>query len=312
MKKAIEETKDRKNSSEEYRRIYTEMMQRMKNLFSQGYTLLTIVGVVWSLAATTLGMFLENGMITFSGESALLSLGLSLVIVILFGLPAIIAFPFAVKHHDNLRAVASLSAYAKAFYEVPAISGESIEEDFCSWETLHCDAGLSRTRFFSSEYIIATLLSIFLSLFFFGVAIFNIIDTKLLQSNPLAIIGFFILAVIYEAVVIFLTVHIFRYSRIIIYIRLYSEQYLDVYLKEAVEIKRATQKQVDDYLEYYDKVSKRDSELSRNLKHEMKILKARIKLEKIQIRSQQNKNKKENKQQAYIEYLKKLKELNQL
>ena len=99
------------------------------------------------------------------------------------------------------------------------------------------------------------------------------------------------LAVIYEAVVIFLTVHIFRYSRTVIYMRLYSEQYLDVYLKEAVEIKRATQKQVDDYLKYYDEVSKRDSQLSRRLKREMKDLKARIKLEKIQIRSQQNKTK---------------------
>ena len=78
----------------------------MNSLFSQGYTLLTIVGVVWSLAATALGILFQKEMLDFSAGNLFFALGLNFVIIVLFGLPALIAFAFSVKHHDNLRAAA--------------------------------------------------------------------------------------------------------------------------------------------------------------------------------------------------------------
>lgn len=282
MKKAIA-IKRNMVGSEEYCRIYTELMQRLKDLFSQGYMLLTVVGVIWSLAATSLGMFLKAELITLSGDFVLLSVGFSLVIVVLFGLPAILAFPFAVKHHDNLRAVASLSAYVKAFYEAPSMSASAENKDgFLGWETLHCDAGLSRTRFFNFEYIISSLISDFLSLSFGIVTVVNIIKANLVYEHTVISVVFFTLALVYEAVVIFLTVHIFRYSRTIFYARLYSEQYLEIYLKEAMETKRISEKQAEAYTEYYKSVLHRDNDLSRILEYDKKILKKRMKKENVE------------------------------
>lgn len=97
----------------EYERLNTEMMQRMKNLFSQGFTLLTVVGVMWTLASTVCFKCFDN---PFTSENFPLTLGYFFITILLFGIPGLFTFPFSVKHHDNLRAVASISAYIKVCF----------------------------------------------------------------------------------------------------------------------------------------------------------------------------------------------------
>lgn len=270
-----------KVSNEEYRRIYTELLQRIKSLFTQGYALLTVTGVVWTLAATILGVLFENKILDVSTENTVFSLGLNFVVIILFGLPTLLAFPFSVKHHDNLRAVASLSAYTKVFYELPLIVTASDEEkDFCYWETLHCESGLSRARCFNFEYIIATLLSDFLSISFCGILVFHILENDLLKNHFVPTILFLCFAAIYEIIAIIITVHVFRYGHNVIYIRLYSETYLNEYLDRAIDIGHISPTQKSDYIKHYEGFLKKDKKITENFKASFKKLKAKMKEEK--------------------------------
>ena len=135
----------------EYIRLHDELFKRMEWLFSQGYTLVSMVAVFWSITLSVLGTFLTNRL----PSSSPFVFFIPLLVVFLVGLPAILVFPFSVKYQDSLRTVVSLAAYLRVFYELPSMlkkktyeknrNGEK-QHAIYAWETLHCDTHFERTR----------------------------------------------------------------------------------------------------------------------------------------------------------------------
>lgn len=268
------------DGKDEYGRINDELLDRIRSLFSQGHTFLALVGAIWTIAAATWGVIFQNITTAFSKENILWGLVFNFFVMFLFGLPSLLSFPFSIKHHDNLRAVVSLSAYIKVFYEAPAIfpaNEDSPRKRLLAWESLHCDAKLSKTRFFHSEYIIATLGADIIAFLCSIVSLCNLISFEAFQKHLLASIVFVVVSVLYIAIIIFLTVHVWRYSRVILYMKLYGSEYVNSYLRKAVAIKHITPEQADRYANFTRNQSMDDDiltlKLNKKLKTRHRILK---------------------------------------
>ncbi len=227
--------KGKRHQKEELKRVNQELLERMERLFSNSLLLLSIVIALWALTATLLAGYFEN---YNASKAATLIVGM--LAVVLFGLPTLLLFPFSVKLHDNIRSVASLSAYIKVFFELPSLLDKEKKQDgnLYLWETLHCDATIPQAKFFSVEYVIIALLSPFLAsicagLFFFLTEAW----TELLVWRW----AFIISAVFYVILLGIMTGFVMKNARTRRHGQLYAAQYLEEYLKRAVimgEIKK--------------------------------------------------------------------------
>ena len=225
-------------NEEEYKRIYAENLQRIKSLFSQGYSLLTVICAIWTLTVSVCLSLAEKQVIDLGNGSTSFYI---IALMFLLGLPIFISFPLSVRQHDNLRAICSLSAYTKVFFEMPSIVRK--EKCLFAWETAHCDSKLSKTTFFNFEYILIVIVSNLFTLICGFLSIVNSIFSK----NITLMIVTFVAVTLFQFLLIFLSVSICKNAKTKHHIDDYSKKYLNIYLELASELGFATEEEIKGY-----------------------------------------------------------------
>lgn len=261
----------------EYVRLNNELTSRMDKFFSQGYTLVSIIAVIWSL---TLGGAVAwvsglNNIKDFGGCYAVFAstVILGIVFTLLFGIPIFLVSPFAVKNHDHFRAVSSLSAYIKVFFEYPSIALDLKSEKHDShtdgrgqkiaWELNHREAKVAKfADHFNSEYLYVSSFSLLLS-FISAVCFiaYAAINYKALEKGVLSGIGIsaiIIVCFVYIVILIKYFYRVYEISDIGKHIQIYPDEYFIAYLHQAVEIGFYTLQDRNNCIVYYDKLAQQD------------------------------------------------------
>lgn len=269
------DNKDSKFSLYEYERLNNELLERMRGIFTHGFTLISMVGLLWTITATLMSNFHSQESTNGFDEAQLIFAGL---IVFLFGVPVVVLYPFSVKYRDNLRVISSLSAYIKVFYEFPMLLGKydhiMIDENnnkipFKSrmgWESTHCSAKYGIKRLFGFEYGCAAIVSSILSLLSF-------IHFYTLTKFSYEYIAFFVCSLIYLIFLTFVTVIICFNSRTTKPLNDYSEEYFLLYLSEAEKTNLMSNDEVRYCIKHQIINIVRDTCVSENLSSRKKSIK---------------------------------------
>ena len=251
----------------EYNRLNNELLERMRGIFTHGFTLISMVGLLWTITATLITRLSidsqsNSGYIIFAG-----------LIVFLFGAPVVVLYPFSVKHQDNLRLISNIGAYTKVFFEYPRLlgkfdykstaTGNLIKQPRMSWESIHCGAKYGIKRLFSFEYGASSIISIILSaisLWYFS----------LVGKSICGRIWFLILGSLYLIFLMVLTVLICLNSRTSSPLENYSREYFLVYLAEAEKSNYLSAEETDFCIRHQRYILRRDEIVKQNFSKKSK------------------------------------------
>ena len=154
------------SNEKDYLRIKDEIMLRINLAYTQGHSVLNIVLVVIAVCATLLVFVFGEKEKSIFSHGVLAESLFAFIVALLFSLPIFIALPSSIKYNDNLRAMISLCAFYKAFYEMPRYIKVKKNKKCYSmfWETVHCNAVIPHAKFISIEYFAVSFVMIICSL----------------------------------------------------------------------------------------------------------------------------------------------------
>lgn len=256
--------------SDEYHRVNDELLERMRGIFTHGFSLITMVGLLWTITATLMSNF-DFARLLGEKSQTFLFAGL---IIFLLGTPVVILYPFSVKYRDNLRVISNLGAYTKVFFEYPFLlkkieTKTETQSPMMAWETLHCGAKYGIKKMFGFEYLAAAIIS----------DILVIISCSYFLSIKWNTY-FFIFSIIYFVLLVFITIIIALNSRTTHPLESYGKEYFLVYLAEAVRWGFLSEKEAEFCKNHQIDEIRRDIMVSKKLKN--KKFKSRDKFQKTQ------------------------------
>lgn len=155
-------------SENEYISIRAELIERIRLLNSQSFTVLATIISFWA-TGFTFKMALMSKNISFSGitEKNIMIFLSTLVFLI----PLFLFIPLSVKSGENLTQIASLSAYIRVFYDYPVCPDKKNK----NWETsnnllsnsnVDKKASSKFMRFYNGEYTVLSFISFIIYLIF--------------------------------------------------------------------------------------------------------------------------------------------------
>lgn len=236
-----------KFSENEYLSIRSELIDRIKMMYSQDYTALIAILSTWTVGITfKITVFSNN----FHIQDGLEDILLRFLSTIIFIIPIIFFMPLAIKSGENLIQIASLSSYIRVFYDYPI----KVETKNKNWETsnnLLSNANVNRKnsnpliKFFNGEYTILSLLSFTLLLTFSFLDITNLFrhydNHKIGKYTVLNIILLYIFIIILALAII---ITIYKSSNIKNTLMKYTVYYTNGYINRAHELGLITDQQL--------------------------------------------------------------------
>ncbi len=249
-------------NSEEYRKVCQECLARIDKVFSNGFTIVTMITVILTFALSAfINLIISsvwNEIIKSNGLTVLL---LGLLHMLLFALPIIIILPFSAKFEDNFKAILSTSAYIRVFYELPSIVSRAKDNNqnlLFAWETVHSDSKLSKVRIASLEYLVLSIASLL-----FSVAIGIYYSVVLFNSCRICFLFFVSIVVLIIALMIIVVSFIQRKTSTEKLINKHYDAYFNMYLKVAEMLQVMDGEDVDMALDYIFKIKELDDEITR-------------------------------------------------
>lgn len=268
-------SKKRIMSDLEYERVNQENQKRIEMVFSQGYTLVSMVAVFWSFTVTALGFTFEKTYVYTVSENMWQLFLIGSFMTILFAVPAFLILPFSVKYHDNLRGICSLCTYLRVFYDLPSLLGKKVRTDtdgkkyqvVTAWETIHCEVKIPNTKLFSLEYKIIAILALCLSAAM-GIAILTLLSNAVfnkqnftLKYNNIWLLLFFVLFIVLIVLEIISLTKVTKYSESDNSLAAYTQIYLQKYLRDAVDLGIITEDDYNNYCQWVGEMAERDDAL---------------------------------------------------
>lgn len=267
-------SKKRIMSDLEYERVNQENQKRIEMVFSQGYTLVSMVAVFWSFTVTALGFTFEKTYVYTVSENMWQLFLIGSFMTTLFAVPAFLIVPFSVKYHDNLRGICSLCTYIRVFYDLPSLLGkrEKIIKDkndltstkyhvVTAWETIHCEVSIPNKKLFSIEYKIIAILALCLSLAM-GIAVIILLSKAICyQINIIWLIIFLILFITLFGFETNSLKNVLKYSESDNSLAAYTQVYLQKYLQDAVDLGIITEDDYNNYCQWVREMAERDKGL---------------------------------------------------
>ncbi|MBQ9071387.1 MAG: hypothetical protein IJY23_08600 [Clostridia bacterium] len=255
-------TLDNKNctfSDEEYKRLNNELLERMRGIFTHGFSIISMVGLLWTITATLIANYnLKDNLC--GSDATFFFAGL---VVFLFGAPSFVLYPFSVKYRDNLRVIANLSSYIKVFFEYPLLLGKhdtnGKNAPRMSWETMHCGAKYGVKKLFGFEYGAAAIVSDIL-------AALSFIYILSLGRDTNGFIAFLVFGIVYLIFLTYTTIMVCLNSRSTEPLFTYNKEYFLVYLSEATESGFLSKDEAIFCIKNQIKTLMRDSYVSNNLR----------------------------------------------
>ncbi len=248
-------------NAEEYRKVYQECLARIDKVFSNGFTIVTMITVILTFTLSSfLGLITSDAWCNTVASNTLVMLLFAFLHLFLFALPVVIIFPFSAKFEDNLKAVLSTSAYLRAFYELPSIVARAKNGQECrlyAWETVHFDPKLSKARITSSEYLVLSIASLV-----FAVAISLYYSLALFNNSNICGAVFSLLAILIVTAMIVAICCIRHKTSARIIVNKYYDIYFSTYLDEALMLHVINEEEKVWILDYISRINKRDEKHS--------------------------------------------------
>lgn len=247
---------NRNFDGEEYKTLRSEMEVRLTNIYNNGFTLVSVLLVFFSITLVFVAKILEIAMDENSifGKAIAVDLAVILAISAFCAFPAFLTYAYSEKHYDNLRQICSIACYQKVFYEYPLLLNK--QKPAIAWETFHADPNVSKAKWVGAEYVILSVMSLFLtSILGFALSLCCCIMSKqfFYEANLAGSIVFIcIFLALLSALIIVLCILIKKTrqntqtDRIIGEI---NEQYMDDYLKKAKAINLFNDEQIKKLIE---------------------------------------------------------------
>ncbi len=271
MKNDLLNCQGKKFDTDEYNGLKREMELRINMGYSHGYTIAAIVLVYWAaIFAFCKDLYdlatAENSII---GTNGIIDGILIAVIAFFCGIPCCIVYPATCKLADNIRQMASISAYFRVFYEFPTLCSKAGEENGVrAWEVLHCDRNFKHQRHLALEYFIIALGAIVLTFAMSFILFACIISASkgdpahYLHSQPTqnwAGIGIGIaLCLVQLGFLISCLYQCYRNVSVRKITEKYSKEYSAIYLQQAKELQFYTSEEIDAFMQYEKKIEERD------------------------------------------------------
>lgn len=114
-------------SENEYISIRTELIERIRLLNSQSFTVLATVISFWTVGFTFKAQVLEK---VYSLD-IIQQIIINFLSALIFLIPLFLFTPLSAKSGENLSQIASLSAYIKVFFDYPVV----VDKENKNWET---------------------------------------------------------------------------------------------------------------------------------------------------------------------------------
>lgn len=166
-------------SENEYTSIRTELIERIKLLNSQSFTVLATVVSFWAIGLTFKVQILDK----ISNLDLIQQILINFLSAIFFLIPIFIFIPLSAKSGENLLQIASLSAYIKVFHDYP-VSTDRINTNWETSNNLLSKANVNRGKInsmnlYNEDYTILSIVSFIIYIIF---TILNIRDLILLYQ----------------------------------------------------------------------------------------------------------------------------------
>lgn len=270
-------------SEEEFRTLRSEQDMRIKMVFSNGYTLAGIILVFWAALFTLCKDLIEiaNANNSLIGKSALMDCAITLGIVVFCSIPALLAFAFSIKYHDNIRQIVSIANYIRVYHEYPSMirKTQNTDEKKCGifgWEVLHCNHEIPNGKFIAYEYGIIAIASLIMSMLLGGALFACVWGIPIGGQLPAYREGHAALTVIIISVIIGILYILFVLVLVVCCIKnisvdklfaKYGSIYFDEYVEHAVAVGLITEHEKEILKNNMNSMHKRDSEIHCKLKN---------------------------------------------
>ena len=236
----------RRIKDEEYKTLRDEMNMRIQLMNTHNLGMITAVFAVWAIAGVMFKEYVEI-ILDYTCSDIKIAVILFTVLIPLFILlPIAVILPLSVKSGDNLGQIMSISAYIKLYMEMPSYYKDKTE--FIGWESLQkkeMERKLS-DKFFNSEYIILSALSV--GMFIIVSAIMCVYGIDAGYNDIYYILP---ILVLFAVLGIVATVFILRKSSTSLFLS-HRNDYYKRYCDFAVQTGAFTQKEIDDYNRYIE------------------------------------------------------------
>lgn len=195
---------------DEYKALREEMQMRVQLMNTHNVGMIMAVIAMWSVGGLLIQGAWEYTEKILTGElqNAHVFIGIIIwgIASLFMFFPILIQVPLAVKSGDNLGQIATIAGYMKVFAEVPSILYNATKEEsfkaesmgIIGWECFQKKevAFPLRARFFNSEYIILTCISMMLYLITAFAGCFNFWSSMALLGKIVLILFFSALLVL--------------------------------------------------------------------------------------------------------------------
>lgn len=218
----------------EYTALKNEMNTRLSLINNQASTAIVTIISAWAAGITLMVIFLQK---ETSEMNSFIIIGF--LESFIFLIPILYFIPLSIKSGENIRQIASLSAYIKVFYEYRSINNESY---LMNWETsnnlmsaVNINRGLKSLPMllFNEEYTILSSVSFVL---YCTSAIYSIKSLNVYQADISLRILFISLLVMLGLVGIIAICIIYKTSCMNNAMMKNSEIYLRAYIRRAIEL----------------------------------------------------------------------------
>lgn len=188
-----------KFTENEYISIRTELIERIKLLNSQSFTVLATVVSFWAIGLT----FKVQILAKLSALSVTQQVFIDFLSTIIFLIPIFLFIPLSSKSGENLLQIASLSAYIKVFFDYPVEIGKINT----NWETSNnmvSDSNVNRYKrkhnmnLYNEDYTILAIISLVIYIIF----VILQVDKLYLQGNKIKTLYIILTLLIYLFVTI--------------------------------------------------------------------------------------------------------------
>lgn len=178
-----------KFSENEYISLRTELVERIKLLNSQSFTVLATVVSFWAIGFTFKAQILNK----ISDQNIIQQIFINFLSAVIFLIPIFLFIPLSAKSGENLLQIASLSAYIKVFYDYP-VSKNKINKNWETSNNLLSNSNINRgkkskgMKLYNDDYTILSIISFFIYII---CAILQIYELKLYYSRNKIIMSVF-------------------------------------------------------------------------------------------------------------------------
>lgn len=227
-------------SANEYMSLREELIQRINNINSQASSAIVTIISAWVAGFTLwISMFSDE---IYEGD-LIFKTNMKFFAAIIFIIPIYFFIPLAVKSGENLVQIASISTYIRVFYEYSS----KRHTKQLNWESannllsnVNIDRGKnsSKMKYFNAEYIILSICSFFIYIFF-SVLSFGEIRSNLIKGY--ISVAFFVvhvlISILLSAVSIRAIYLIYKSSSVKFTLMSATERYTKEYIEIAYERK---------------------------------------------------------------------------